>query len=245
MENAGTVGKAGGLFHASRNATDHFAPLRGGGLALVCDLMERKAVILKAALILALVWSAVFAVRSYAGSKKITAERVNAEVIAADFSDWSDRENPSGAEAERREKDLRRIAGLVNRLDFQEREKNRDSRVPEEFFAKLSPGEKTLFIDLTITESMTRFMEALDAMPADQRRKFVEQGLNEIKAGRTEEEMKRADALGSDLLEKISQEGMKAYFEKSSTDTKLDLAPLMEAMNEVMQGLRGNEFGPR
>ena len=27
--------------------------------------------------------------------------------------------------------------------------------------------------------------------------------------------------------------------------TKLDLAPLMEAVNETMQGLRGNEFGPR
>ena len=38
---------------------------------------------------------------------------------------------------------------------------------------------------------------------------------------------------------------MQAYFEKSSADTKLDLAPLMEAMNETMQGLRGNEFGPR
>jgi len=33
--------------------------------------------------------------------------------------------------------------------------------------------------------------------------------------------------------------------DKASADTKLDLAPLMEAMNEVMQGLRGNEFGPR
>jgi hypothetical protein len=38
---------------------------------------------------------------------------------------------------------------------------------------------------------------------------------------------------------------MRAYFDKASADTKLDLAPLMEAMNEVMQGLRGNEFGPR
>ncbi len=207
--------------------------------------MGRRAIILKAALALALVWAVVFVVRSQAGSRKITAERVNAAVLAADFSDWSERTDNRGAEAEKREKELRRIAEMVNRLDFQEREKNRDSRVPEEFFAKLSAREKSLFIDLTITESMTRFMEALDAMPADQRRKFVEQGLNEIKAGRTEEEMQRAEALGSDLLEKISQEGMKAYFNKSSTDTKLDLAPLMEAMNEVMQGLRGNEFGPR
>ena len=51
--------------------------------------------------------------------------------------------------------------------------------------------------------------------------------------------------MGGDLLAKIIQEGMRAYFDKASADTKLDLAPLMQAMNEAMQGLRGNEFGPR
>ena len=152
---------------------------------------------------------------------------------------------PNAAEAERREEELRNIATLVNRLDFQEREKNRENRAGEKFFRKLSPDEKSLFIDLTIMESMGRFMESLDAMKPEQRKKFVEQGLKEINEGRTEEEMERADELGADLLDKISQEGMKAYFEKSSADTKLDLAPLMEAMNETMQGLRGNEFGPR
>ena len=94
-------------------------------------------------------------------------------------------------------------------------------------------------------ESMNRFMESLDAMPPEQRRKFVEQGLKEIEAGQTEQDMARAQELGADLLEKISQEGMRAYFQKSSSQTKLDLAPLMEAINESMQGLRGSEFGPR
>jgi ketol-acid reductoisomerase len=94
-------------------------------------------------------------------------------------------------------------------------------------------------------ESMGRFMESLDAMKPEQRKQFVEKGLKEIQEGRTEAEMTRANELGSDLLDKISQQGMKAYFEKANTDTKLDLAPLMEAMNEVMQGMRGNEFGPR
>jgi hypothetical protein len=95
-----------------------------------------------------------------------------------------------------------------------------------------------------VMESMNRFMEALDSMPPAQRKKFVEQGLSEIENGRTAEEMARAKELGADLLEKISQEGMRAYFEKSTTQTKLDLAPLMEAVNETMQGLRGSEFGP-
>jgi hypothetical protein len=208
--------------------------------------MRRGNLILKAVLVLALVWASVWTVRSIAGSRKITAERVNREISSANFADWSERENPPNpAEAERREREIRRIAGMVNRLDFQEREKNRHNRAGDAFFRKLNGDEKSLFIDLTVRESMNRFMEALDAMPPEQRRKFVEKGLKEVKEGSTEQEMARADELGSDLLEKISQEGMRAYFEKSSADTKLDLAPLMEAVNETMQGLRGNQFGPR
>jgi hypothetical protein len=207
--------------------------------------MNRRKVIWRAALVLAVVWGSVWAIRSFAASRKVTAELLNARMQHANFADWSGQQSPSdAAEAKRREKELREIAEVVNRLDFQEREKNRENRAGDAFFRKLSPGEKSLFIDLTVMESMNRFMESIDAMPPAQRRKFVEQGLREIEQGRTKEEMARAEELGADLLEKISKEGMRAYFEKSSTDTKLDLAPLMEAINETMQGLRGNEFGP-
>lgn len=193
---------------------------------------------------LALVWVVVFAVRSFAASKKITAESLNREVRELKFEDWS--ENPgAGAAVKEREKEVRRIADMVNRLDFAEREKNRKNRAGEDFFRKLSVKEKNLFIELTIMESMSKFMEALDQMPEEQRKSFVEKGLKEIQEGRTTEEMERAREMDESLLTKISEEGMRAYFDKASADTKLDLAPLMEAMNEVMQGLRGNEFGPR
>lgn len=199
---------------------------------------------MKSLVVLALIWALVFAVRSFASSKKITAERLDREVKKLAFADWSN--NPgSGAVAREREEEIRRIADMVNRLDFAERERNRQSRSGEDFFRKLSTTEKNLFIDLTIVESMSRFMEALDQMPEEQRKRFVEQGLKEIREGRTGEEMERAQEMDNNLLTKISEEGMRAYFDKASADTKLDLAPLMEAMNEVMQGLRGNEFGPR
>ncbi|GAA5129584.1 hypothetical protein JIN84_03535 [Luteolibacter yonseiensis] len=207
--------------------------------------MARRDVFIKATVVLLLVWGCVWGVRTYAGSRKITAERIDREISDARFADWSENDRNDTAEAARRETELRRIADLFNRLDFQEREKNRENRGGEKFFRTLSAREKGLFIDLTIMESMSRFMESLDAMKPEQRKKFVEQGLKEISEGRTQEEMARADALGADLLDKISEQGMKAYFEKSSADTKLDLAPLMEAMNETMQGLRGNEFRPR
>ena len=206
----------------------------------------RRNVILKAASILLVVWGCVWIVRTYAVSKKVTAELVNREVARLDFADWSNENVPPDVnESRRRDKSLREIADLVNRLDFQERERNRENRSGEAFFRKLTSKEKGLFIDLTIMESMGRFMEALDAMKPDQRKKFVEQGLKEVREGRTADEMSRADKLGGDLLDKVSEEGMRAYFDKATTDTKLDLAPLMQAMNEIMQGLRGNEFGPR
>lgn len=200
------------------------------------------AIVLKAAAVLVVVWAVVFAVRSFAAGKKVTAERLDREVKGLALEDWS--ESPGmGAEAEEREREIRRIADMVNRLDFAEREKNRESRTGEDFYRKLSMREKELFVDLTIVETMGRFMEALDQMPEEQRRSFVEKGLEEINSGRTEEEMQRAAEMGGDVLTKISQEGMRAYFDKASADTKLDLAPLMEAMNELMQGLRGREFG--
>jgi hypothetical protein len=207
--------------------------------------MSRRRIVFQAIAVLAIVWAVVAGVRSYAGSKKTTAARLEQRIAQANFADWSERETTGGSEAKRREDDIREIAGMVNRLDFREREINRRSRVNEEFFRKLSASEKSLFIDLTVMESMNRFMEALDSMPPEQRRNFVEQGLREVEEGRTEEDIALAKELGSDLLEKISREGMRAYFEKSSAQTKLDLAPLMEAINETMQGLRGNQFGPR
>ena len=202
--------------------------------------MRRSRILLQTALLLALIWGGVTALRAFAGSKQVTAGKVNREIEAAAFEDWSEREATDPA----REKKLREIAGLVNRLDFAERQKTRDDRITEGFFRRMSPSEKKLFIDLTVRESMGKFMEAIDALPPEKRKEFVKQGLSEIESGKTEEEMAKARELGDDLLETIAGEGMRAYFEKASADTKLDLAPLMESMNEVMQGLRGQEFGP-
>jgi DNA-directed RNA polymerase specialized sigma24 family protein len=206
--------------------------------------MTRQGTVFRALGTLVLVWLVIWGVRVYANSRKVTAEKINLRIERARFADWSETAASDNAnESARREQEIREIADLINKLDFQEREKNRDQRVGEDFFRKLNAREKTLFIDLTIAESMNRFMEALDTMPPDQRRKFVEQGLKQITDGKTQADITRAEELSPELLEKISQEGIRAYFQKSSVETKLDLAPLMESINETMQGIRGNQFG--
>lgn len=207
--------------------------------------MRKKRLILQALVAVLVVWGLVAGIRGLAGQRRVTAEKLEAAIAATDFEDWSGRTGlPPGTTTERRDAQLREIADLVNRLDFAEREKTREQRTGEKFFERLADPEKERFIDLTIEESMSTFMQALDALPPGERRKFVEDGLREIEDGRTEEEMRRARQLSEDLLARISTEGMKAYFEDASAETKLDLAPLMEAMDEVMKGMRGREFGP-
>lgn len=220
--------------------------LRFAGIELKCGAVTRWNVIIKAVLVLALVWTGVWAVRAYADSRKNTAERVGREIEKAAFADWSDRSTlPESPETQRRDKKLREIANLVNLLDFQEREAHRRNRTDAAFFSKLNPQEKGRYIELTVMESIKRFIASLDGMPPKQRKQFIEQGLKEFAQGSSEEELARTKALGADMLTKISIEGMRAYLGKSSADAKLNLAPLIEVVNETMQGLRGNEFGPR
>lgn len=203
--------------------------------------MGRRSVVLRAVIILATIWLVVWGIRTWAGHRRITAEMIDKEVTAARIGDWSGEHADDAAEAARRDKEIHRIAGLVNRLDFRERQKNRDNRPGEKFYRNLDPKERALFVDLTIRETMDTFMTAMDAMPAEQRRKFVNDAMKELASGRTEEEMKRTRELGDNLLERASQEGTRAYFEKASADTKLDLAPLMDAMGDLMKGINNRD----
>ncbi len=207
--------------------------------------MNRRALIFRAFLVLAAIWVAVAGVRAVAAARLPSAGNLERLIAKAGFADWSGGEPADAAAvAARRERALRGIAGMFNRLDFRERERVREAGVSDELLPKLTPKEKRLFVDLTVGESLNRMMEALDALPASERRRFLKQGMEEMLDGGAGRGGRQAKGLGDELVAKVAEQGMRAYFQGASVDTKLDLAPLMEVMNEVMQGLRGNEFGP-
>ncbi|BCU76754.1 hypothetical protein [Luteolibacter sp. LG18] len=198
--------------------------------------MAHRAVLIKAAIVLLSIWIVVWGIRSWAGSRRTTMVSVEKAVQKANFDDWSaEGASHDPAEAARREKELRNIAGMVNRLDFRERQKTREQKPGDRFYDRLDSREKELFFDLTIRETMETFVTAIDAMSPEQRKSFVEQALRDLENGRSKEDVERTQAMGKDVLEKASGEGMRAYYSKASAQTKLDMAPLMEAMTELMR----------
>ncbi|MGC4016258.1 MAG: hypothetical protein QM755_17310 [Luteolibacter sp.] len=198
--------------------------------------MAHRAVLIKAAVVLVSIWAVVWGIRSWASSRRTTMSSVEKAVRDANFADWSDANaSRDAAEAARREKELREIAGMVNRLDFRERQKSREERQGERFYDKLDAREKEIFFDLTIRDTMETFVTAIDKMSPDQRKHFVEQALKDLENGRGQADVDRTRAMGNDLLEKASGEGMRAYYSKANAQTKLDLAPLVEAMSDLMR----------
>lgn len=200
-------------------------------------------VLLQGVTICLVVWLVAIGAQKFFGGMKPSAEKLEEAIEAAGFDDWSGREEAlDRAEGARREVALREVAVILNGLDFREREKLRDRGGARDFFRRLSKPEQILFFEWTYAESITRMMEALDGLPAEERREFVEEGLKELEDGTTQEDMARIQELGDDLLDKAAKEGFQAFLHSASAETKMDLAPLMEAMNEAMQGLRGQDW---
>jgi len=200
-------------------------------------------VLLRGLAVCVVVWLIVGGVQRFFGGMKPSAEKLGELIQGAGFDDWSGLEAVSDVgEAARREEKLREVAAMVNQFDFKERERIREQGADRKFFRSLSEPEQVLFFDLTYAESINRIMEALDGLPPEERKKFVERGLAELESGVAQEDMERMQELGDDLLAKAAEEGFRAYVEKASAQTKMDLAPLMEAMNETMQGLRGQHW---
>ena len=207
----------------------------------------KQRVIIRGLAVCAVVWVAVIVAQKVFGSFRTTADSLQEAVSEASFENWSQRtDEPAGEVAAAREEHIREIARIINQLDFREREKARENRVAEDLFWQLSAGEQILFVDLTIKESMNRWMGSFDGLDKQEQKKFVERALKDIEDGMADEDVERMEELGAEMVEKIMNEGFRAYLENTTAETKMELAPLMESMNEMMQGLRGQDWeGPQ
>jgi hypothetical protein len=201
----------------------------------------RPAIALKAAVILALIWGAVWGVRTVAGSMEATAARVVRETDAAALADWSGGAPADPAQAAAREAQVRQLAGLINRLDYQERAIHRRNGTAERIFARLSPAERRLFVDLTIMPALDSLLRSLDPMPAKQRRRFLTQGTEGL----------AADGFDTAAIQRVTKlfgpldpQQLRAGLANAPPEFVFQLGPLVESINESLQGMDGRGFGP-
>jgi lauroyl/myristoyl acyltransferase len=167
-----------------------------------------------------------------AGIAFFRSQRVTAEKVIAYLGEQPLRGLPA---AER----MRRVEGLadrVNRLDFDERQKFRLEKGIRRAFLEMTDAERNRYLELTLPSGMRNMMEAFNKMTPQKRKKVVDRAVHEL--ARLSEHGDRAEmekALGDENVKKIAAEGMKAYLSEASAQAKLDLQPLLEQVQNILQ----------
>ena len=78
-------------------------------------------------------------------------------------------------------------------------------------------------------------MEAFDKMDPKERQRLVEKSLRDME-GQGGEDVVRLKEEDPEVIDRIVKEGLAAYYQNASAETKMDLAPLMDAFGEMLNG---------
>lgn len=165
---------------------------------------------------------------------KVTADKVRAYVESVDLSKLS---------AADRARALKKLAEQLNALTLEERRRLRLEGIASRWFEQMTEEEKAAFIEATMPTGMKQMLASFEEMPEDKRQRAVD---NAIKRLRDERERMAsggtpkqggADAppISPELEEKVREIGLKSFYSESSAQTKAELAPLLEELQNSMQ----------
>lgn len=136
---------------------------------------------------------------------------------------------------------LDKVTSTVIKLDFNQRSTMREDGLEtmDRFFKSLTDEEKGEYVNRTVEENFKAVMKGLEKMPVEERRRII---------GGIQREMKKKAAKNPEMqmildqdvasFEKSFTKDMGLFFKEAPLSMKLEMAPMFEAMQGRMQGLR-------
>ena len=203
------------------------------------------ATLLRGAIVLGLIWAAVWGMTSWSGARKATPEKVSGMIGQAGFEDWSVEEMTTYSESRREQRieSIDEIAETLNRLDLRQRKQLDEQGKLVEMFFRFSKEEKLRFVDLIFNENMERLMKSFDEMPSEERQKMVERSVQDMTDGKGAEALARLKEEDPEILNVVISKGFSSYYQGASADIKMSLLPFMDAVGEIVQGFAKPKVG--
>jgi catalase len=192
--------------------------------------------LLIALLAIGAIWGVVAAVMGLTEKHTSTPEKVQELMTSAP---WFENENLDEAA---RKKHLDEVIAHVNRLDFDQRRQNRedDPEIGRRFMDSLTKPERHRFLEETVEQHFKSVMKAFNQMSREERQRVVANARRDMQRDSVDSQnMRRLEQEDEKVFENVVEKGLGAYYQEANAETKMDLAPLMEEMQERMRG-----FGP-
>jgi hypothetical protein len=188
----------------------------------------RNALFLKAGIALAVVWGIVWGAFQVTGNLKPTPEKLVAFAEENRLSEIDD--------SEKRRRVIGKVASMLNQMEPAElrrlaEETGEDPR--REFFEEMNPEEQRFFMEKRIGKAFEQMMTAFNEMEREERKQVVERTLKQMRSDNARADgLERLEETDPELVDRIVNEGLKAYYQSASAETKLDLAPVLEEMQK-------------
>jgi hypothetical protein len=193
--------------------------------------MKKSAWAWAAAAILGL-WLSIALVMNLARQKQATADGIIRSVELRPLASLS---------ASDRAKQLASLADQVNRLSFEERRQLALRRGLDLTFEAMTDAERQAFLDRTLPQGFAQIIEVFNKMSKEDRQAAVERALDDLRRAEsqsTEADWSRARArLEDGSLQKVVEQGFQAYLQTANAETKLDLAPVIEQIQQNVRAL--------
>jgi hypothetical protein len=190
---------------------------------------------LQIAAFLVLVWAGVGVVMWATEDGSFTPEKTLALMAEAP---WYENEDLSET---KRKAYLDKVIASVLRLDFSQRSQMREDgqESMERFLKSLTDEEKSTYVGRTVEENFKAVMKGLEKLPAEDRRRIIGGIQREMKkkAGKNPEMQMLLDQDPASF-EKNFTKDMGLFFKEAPLSMKLEMAPMLEAMQGRMQGTR-------
>jgi hypothetical protein len=194
-------------------------------------LSQRQRPILWAMAALVAIWVIAMAGYEIARNARVTPERIRAYTAAMDFSRLS---------AAQRAAAVQKLAAMLNALTLKERQSLRPDRTA--WFKQMTEDEKEKLIEATMPTGIKQMLNAFEALPPDKQQHAVNDAIQQMKsaqaklaAGESPPPDDNGPPLSPELQEKLMKEGLQSFYSQSSAQTKAELAPLLEQMQQMME----------
>jgi hypothetical protein len=136
---------------------------------------------------------------------------------------------------------LDKVINSVLKLDFNQRSEMREDGLEtmDLFFKSLTDEEKGQYVNRTVEENFKAVMKGLEKLPVEDRRRIIGGIQREMKKKASKNpEMQMMLDQDAASFEKSFTKDMGLFFKEAPLSMKLEMAPMLEAMQGRMQGTR-------
>ena len=179
-------------------------------------------------LALLLVWITAAAAYVVFKNSRMTAEKVELHLREIDWGKLN---------AAERAEVLHKLMAEINSLSTDERQKYRRDGEWRTLFNEMDEAEKSAFIEGTMPSGFKQVLATFEQLSPEKRKRTIDETLKHLREdgdGKRERDT-NAPVMSPALQQKMVSVGLKSFYTEGSAQTKAELAPVLEEMQQMME----------